>query len=161
MPLAVLKSWTQRPSTYPIRSSLRRVFIGHAKYSFQNDLQGLCQLGHSQLADLLEQTLYTVLRSNFFISWVVMKKIKGLTETLQAIMLHLQTALSSKIHFWLHAFGKLYERNLLTMHHILVKAFFHSLVIYLIPSEFKYFTLAAYMPYPNTKFFPSFSIWMP
>jgi len=91
MHLAVPKCWTST-STYPTRSSLRRVFIGHVKYWFQNDLQGLCQLDHSQLADPLEQTLYIVLRSNFFISWDIMKKIKGLTETFQAIMLHLQTA---------------------------------------------------------------------
>lgn len=86
----VPKCRTQCTSTYPTRSSPRRVFTGHARYSFQNDLQRICQLG--QLAELPEQILHIVLRSSFFISQEIMKKMKGLTEIFQAIMLHLQTA---------------------------------------------------------------------
>lgn len=60
--------WTQCKSTYPIMSVPRKGLIDHTIFSFQNGLQGLCQLDHSHLADLLEQTLNIVLKSNFYIS---------------------------------------------------------------------------------------------
>lgn len=102
--------WIHCKSKYPTRSILKRSLIGHATFSFQNGLQGLYQLDHSQLADLLEQTLNIALKSNFFISWKIMKKLKWLTAIFQAICFICKEHTFSEIYFWLLAFSKLYEK---------------------------------------------------